>query len=518
MDPTLAIFRIEDIKNDRLQTAASIALLVLGVLYLALIFWTFADARRRIDDPLLVVCATLAPFFPFIGAIVYVIVRPPEFLDDVRLRELEMTAAEARLASLDYSLCPHCDYEVQADYLRCPSCMRKLKERCYSCSKPIDPAWRICPFCEAETSAPTPSSTRRRRRQTTDQSTVAAEAAKPRSRSSKRLRPRARRRVADDADTLPAMEKTLILVKPDAFARGLSGEIIARFERKGLKIVAAKHMIVTEDLAEAALRRAHRAPVLRRVGELHHLRPDHRARLRGRRRDQGRAPGDRRDQPVEATTARSAATSRSPSAPTWSTARIPPSPASAKRGCFSQNWPNARERVSATARDPRAGRNRVRRPRLGRRRADPRRPGRRRRGERAPQGPGSPQPAHAGRGHARGRRRRHPRQAGERGRRRASTSRAWPGARIRSSARSRSSVTRSSRTPRPRSRRSTSARRTRRCWTGTSRRGSGKAERAATPSRAPAPCSWRASRATTFNVVGLPLARLLDLLPELLPT
>ena len=176
----LAIFRIEDIKNDALQTAASISLLVLGVLYLSLIFWTFADARRRIDDPLLVMCATLASFFPFVGTIVYLIVRPPEFLDDVRLRELEMTAAEARLASLDYSLCPHCDYEVQADYLRCPSCMRKLKERCYSCSKPIDPAWRICPFCEAETSVPTPSSTtRRRRRQTTDQSTVAADIAKP---------------------------------------------------------------------------------------------------------------------------------------------------------------------------------------------------------------------------------------------------------------------------------------------------------------------------------------------------
>jgi hypothetical protein len=174
---TLAIFRIEDIKNDALQTAASVALLVIGVLYLALIFWTFADARRRIDDPLLVICATLCSFFPFVGTIVYLIVRPPEFLDDVRLRELEMTAAEARLASLDYSLCPHCDYEVQSDYLRCPSCMRKLKERCYSCSKPIDPAWRICPFCEAETSAPTPSSSRRRRRQTTDQATVAAEVA-----------------------------------------------------------------------------------------------------------------------------------------------------------------------------------------------------------------------------------------------------------------------------------------------------------------------------------------------------
>src|SRR3954453_7796709 len=46
------------------------------------------------------------------------------------------------------------------------------------------------------------------------------------------------------------MERTLILVKPDAFARGLSGEIIARFERKGLKIVAAKSMVVTDDLAK----------------------------------------------------------------------------------------------------------------------------------------------------------------------------------------------------------------------------------------------------------------------------
>jgi nucleoside-diphosphate kinase len=46
------------------------------------------------------------------------------------------------------------------------------------------------------------------------------------------------------------MERTLILVKPDAFARSLTGEIIARFERKGLRIVAMKHMTVTKDLAE----------------------------------------------------------------------------------------------------------------------------------------------------------------------------------------------------------------------------------------------------------------------------
>ena len=46
------------------------------------------------------------------------------------------------------------------------------------------------------------------------------------------------------------MERTLILVKPDAFERGLTGEIIARFERKGLRIVAMKHMTVERGLAE----------------------------------------------------------------------------------------------------------------------------------------------------------------------------------------------------------------------------------------------------------------------------
>jgi nucleoside-diphosphate kinase len=47
------------------------------------------------------------------------------------------------------------------------------------------------------------------------------------------------------------MDRTLILVKPDAFARGLTGEIIARFERKGLRIVALQHMVLTEAIAQS---------------------------------------------------------------------------------------------------------------------------------------------------------------------------------------------------------------------------------------------------------------------------
>jgi len=46
------------------------------------------------------------------------------------------------------------------------------------------------------------------------------------------------------------MERTLILVKPDAFARALSGEIIARFERKGLRLVALRLLTMERELAE----------------------------------------------------------------------------------------------------------------------------------------------------------------------------------------------------------------------------------------------------------------------------
>jgi nucleoside-diphosphate kinase len=46
------------------------------------------------------------------------------------------------------------------------------------------------------------------------------------------------------------MERTLILVKPDAFARSLTGEIIARFERKGLRLVALNQMTMPRELAE----------------------------------------------------------------------------------------------------------------------------------------------------------------------------------------------------------------------------------------------------------------------------
>jgi hypothetical protein len=152
------------INSDGVNTAVKLLILFLVVIWLSLIYYTYSDARRRIADPMIIGCATAAALFPFVGTIVYMIVRPPEFLDDIRERELEMQAAEARLHQADYFLCPHCDYQVEKEFLRCPSCLRKLKDACGTCAKPLDPEWKICPYCEAEIPGVTPARRRRRRR------------------------------------------------------------------------------------------------------------------------------------------------------------------------------------------------------------------------------------------------------------------------------------------------------------------------------------------------------------------
>jgi hypothetical protein len=136
------------ISNSGLNLAVSLFVLMFVVLWLALIVYTYLDAKRRISDPFLIGCATIASFFPYIGTAVYAIVRPPEFLEDAHERELEIKAAELRVRQLAEQSCPNCEYPVEKNYLRCPQCQRRLKDPCPSCSKPVDPRWALCPYCE----------------------------------------------------------------------------------------------------------------------------------------------------------------------------------------------------------------------------------------------------------------------------------------------------------------------------------------------------------------------------------
>jgi hypothetical protein len=189
----MALSAIFGITNDGLNLAVNLLLLFLLVLWIALVFWTHSDAKRRVADPMLVGCATVAALFPFVGTIVYMVVRPPEYLEDVHERELEIAAAEARLAAAHEHACPYCEYPVERAFLRCPSCLRRLKEPCGTCAKPLDPRWKICPYCEAEVPERAPQPRRRGR-----------ERERPPGAGEGEPRPKTQKRPAAKADQRPA--------------------------------------------------------------------------------------------------------------------------------------------------------------------------------------------------------------------------------------------------------------------------------------------------------------------------
>ncbi len=135
------------IASSTVDVARNVAILLGVVFWLATVYWVFKDARRRIEDPWLVGMATvLGAIPPFLGPLIYMLFRPPEYLEDVRERELEMLAMEERLAEHDLR-CPVCRGPVEASFLVCPVCTTRLKQACTECAAPLEPIWQVCPYC-----------------------------------------------------------------------------------------------------------------------------------------------------------------------------------------------------------------------------------------------------------------------------------------------------------------------------------------------------------------------------------
>jgi hypothetical protein len=133
----------------------NLGLFFLLVFWLATVFWVYKDARRRIADGWLVGMAVLLPIVvPFVGPIIYLFFRPPEYLEDVRERELEIKAMEERLARRELR-CPVCRAEIGPDFLVCPVCTTKLKQACANCKAPLEALWQVCPYCETPVDTPT---------------------------------------------------------------------------------------------------------------------------------------------------------------------------------------------------------------------------------------------------------------------------------------------------------------------------------------------------------------------------
>lgn len=79
-----------------------VLLVVLGTIFwLTLVWWTYKDAKRRIEDSTMIAYATAAAMCPFLGTVIYMIVRPPEYLEDAREREMSIASSQKLIAVLN---------------------------------------------------------------------------------------------------------------------------------------------------------------------------------------------------------------------------------------------------------------------------------------------------------------------------------------------------------------------------------------------------------------------------------
>lgn len=116
------------------------------VFVVALAFWMWRDAQRR--GAMAWFWAVAALPFSVAAWIIYMMVRPPETLDEAHERDIEVAAREAEL-HINGATCPSCYRPVEPDFLICPTCMKRLKKSCANCGRPIKLTWSVCPYCRS---------------------------------------------------------------------------------------------------------------------------------------------------------------------------------------------------------------------------------------------------------------------------------------------------------------------------------------------------------------------------------
>ena len=134
-------------------TLAVIAVVAyVAVLWVATAFFVWRDARRRSGSATFQLFALLLGFLPpFLGALVYLVVRPPRTLDEERAYALEeQTLREMDEDPIALRPCPSCGREIEVEFIVCPYCRTQFARRCHGCDRVLRLGWAVCPYCAVE--------------------------------------------------------------------------------------------------------------------------------------------------------------------------------------------------------------------------------------------------------------------------------------------------------------------------------------------------------------------------------
>lgn len=138
--------------TPQMQTAFTVVVVLLAILYVLSIIWVVRDAYLRGTTWYIWAIVALVPL---VGVIAYILLRPPLLRIDRDEQELEIALKQRQL--MNYGECATCGYPVDASYVICPNCHTQLKNLCSHCERALEPSWAICPYCATPVAGSTPS-------------------------------------------------------------------------------------------------------------------------------------------------------------------------------------------------------------------------------------------------------------------------------------------------------------------------------------------------------------------------
>ena len=138
-----------------LEGAIVAVAIYLIVLWIALAFYVARDARRRSRSWLFTGLAALLGLIPpFLGPLVYLVIRPPQTLDENRAFHLEEQAfLDPEPDGIGSRPCPTCGREIEPDFIVCPYCRTQFARRCTACDRSLRLGCSVCPYCATEVGA-----------------------------------------------------------------------------------------------------------------------------------------------------------------------------------------------------------------------------------------------------------------------------------------------------------------------------------------------------------------------------
>jgi RNA polymerase subunit RPABC4/transcription elongation factor Spt4 len=149
MNPMIANI-LEYATSDSIGTLKIAVIAYFGLLWIAIIIWVTKDSLERSNSIIFQAIAILLNIaIPFLGILLYLIIRPGKTRMESYYEELERNMLENGEAS-DSGACDKCLTPVDKNYNFCPNCAASLKKTCQKCKKTFPNIWNICPFCGKE--------------------------------------------------------------------------------------------------------------------------------------------------------------------------------------------------------------------------------------------------------------------------------------------------------------------------------------------------------------------------------